>query len=124
HTLKFVAFLRTLLPNGEFEPVRDRDVTINLTSEIKGTRATRLTLHADASGRVTGNYTFSEADALDHYTLTADGFTGSGRVLLGEYRKAKVGLAIKGELKDGKLVLTFEAKDYLDRPVKGTSATF
>ena len=50
--------------------------------------------------------------------------TGSARVLLGEYRKTKVGLKLKGEVKDGRLVVTFDARDYLDRPVKGTSATW
>ncbi len=44
-------------------------------------------------------------------------------MLLGEYRKTKVGLKLKGEVKDGKLAVTFDARDYLDRPVKGTSAT-
>ena len=75
HTLKFVAFLRKLLPNGEFEPVRDRDVTIDLTSQSRGTRATRLKLKSDSFGRVTGQYTFSDADALDHYLLTAADFS-------------------------------------------------
>ncbi len=124
HTLKFVAFLRTLLSNGEFEPVRDREVTVDLTSNSKQTRATRMKLKADNQGRVTGEYTFSEADALDHYTLTADGFTGNTQIFLGEYRKTKVGLKLKGEVKDGKLVVTFDARDYLDRVVKGTAATY
>ena len=124
HTLKFVAFLRTLLPNGEFEPVRDRDVTIDLTSQSRGTRATRLKLKSDSFGRVTGQYTFSDADALDHYTLTATDFTGNARVFLGEYRKSKVGLKLSGEVKDGKLAVKFDARDYLDRPVKGTAASY
>src|SRR5262249_4443909 len=124
HTLRFVAYLRTLLPSGEFAPVKDKEVTVDLTSEAKRTRATRLKLRSDASGRVTGSYTFSDADALDHYALTAEGFAGTTRILLGEYRKAKVGLKITGEVKDGKLVLSFDGKDYLDRSVKGTSATF
>lgn len=124
HTLKFVAFLRTLLPTGEFEPIRNREVTVDLTSQARLTRATRLKLKADANGRVTGQYTFSEADALDHYTLTANGFTGNGRVMLGEYRKSKVGLKLTGEVQDGKLVVTFDARDYLDRPVKGTAASY
>src|SRR5207249_7042504 len=88
------------------------------------TRAARMKLKADANGRVTGEYTFSDADALDHYTLTADGFTGTGRVMLGEYRKSKVGLKLTGEVKDGKLVVTFDARDYLDRTVKGTAASY
>jgi hypothetical protein len=124
HTIKFAAFLRSLLPNGEFEPVRNRDVTIDLTSATKQTRATRLKLKADDFGRVTGEYTFSEADALDHYSLTAEGFSGDAKVLLGEYRKSKVGLKLNGEVKDGKLVVTFDARDYLDRSIKGTAASY
>ncbi len=124
HTLKFVAFLRQLLPSGEFEPVGNREVTVDLTSQTKGTRASRMKLRADAQGRVTGEYTFSDADALDHYTLVANEFTGGARVFLGEYRKTKVGLKLTGEVQDGKLVVTFDARDYLDRPVKGTSATY
>ena len=124
HTIKFAAFLRKLLPNGEFEPIRNQEVTIDLTSAIKHTRATRLKLRADDFGRVTGEYTFSEADALDHYSLTADGFSGDAKVLLGEYRKSKVGLKLNGEVKDGKLVVTFDARDFLDRPVKGTAASY
>jgi alpha-2-macroglobulin len=124
HTLKFVAFLRTLLPNGEFEPVTNCNLTVDLTSNTKHTRASRMNLAADAQGRITGEYTFSDADALDHYTLTAEGFTGSTQIFLGEYRKTKVGLKLKGEVKDGKLVVSFDARDYLDRAVKGTAATF
>lgn len=124
HTLKFTAFLRRLRADGEFEPVRDREVTVDLTSEKKRTRAARLKLTSDDFGRVVGSYTFSEADALDHYRLTADGFAGSARVMLGEYRKSKVGLKIKGEVKDGRLTLTFDARDFLDRPVKGLDASY
>ncbi|HVL10991.1 MAG TPA: MG2 domain-containing protein, partial [Gemmata sp.] len=124
HTLKFVAFLRKLLPNGEFEPVRDRDVTVDLNSLSKQTRAARMKLRADANGRVTGEYTFSDADALDRYALVADGFNGTTHVVLGEYRKSKVGLKLKGEVKDGKLVVEFDARDYLDRPVKAAAASY
>src|SRR5207302_2702726 len=124
HTLKFVAFLRTLLPTGEFEPVKNREVTVDLNSLTKHTRAARMKLKADANGRVTGEYTFSDADALDRYTLSADGFVGQTQVVLGEYRKTKVGLKLQGEVKDGKLVVTFDARDYLDRVVKGTAATY
>ena len=38
HTLKFVAFLRDAPADGEFEPVRDREVTVDLTSQARGTR--------------------------------------------------------------------------------------
>ncbi|HEV3438563.1 MAG TPA: hypothetical protein VG122_14460, partial [Gemmata sp.] len=124
HTLKFVAFLRRLLPSGEFEPVRVSDISVNLTSVAKHTRAARLKLTSDDRGRATGEYTFSDADALDQYILTAEGFSGSGMVMLGEYRKSKVALKLKGEVKDGKLSVAFDARDYRDRPVKGTAASY
>ena len=38
--------------------------------------------------------------------------------------RAKVGLKLKGEVKDGKLAVAFDARDYLDRPVKGTAASY
>ncbi|HEV3383358.1 MAG TPA: alpha-2-macroglobulin family protein, partial [Gemmata sp.] len=124
HTLMFAAFLRALLPNGEFEPVVNREVTIDLTSLTKQTRATRLKLKSDDFGRITGEYTFSEADALDHYILSAEGFSGDAKVLFGEYRKSKVGLKLTGEVKDGKLQVAFDARDYLNRPVKGTAVSY
>ena len=89
-----------------------------------------MKLRTDDSGRLTGQYTFSDADPLDHYHLViraqAEGppIDGSARVMLGEYRKTKVGVKLKGEVKDGKLVVTFDARDYLDHSVKGTSATW
>src|SRR5207302_1200909 len=94
------------------------------------TRAARLKLKTDATGRLTGQYTFNDADSLDHYTVQVlpkedlPPFDGGARVLLGEYRKTKVGLKLKGEVKDGKLVVTFDARDYLDREVKGSSASW
>lgn len=124
HTLQFVAFLRTLLPKGEFEPIRNREIAVSLTSVTKKTRAAHLKLTSDDRGRVTGSYTFSDADALDQYTLTAEGFSGNGAVMLGEYRKSKVALKLKGEVKDGKLSVAFDARDYLDRRVKGTAASY
>ena len=83
-----------------------------------------MKLKSDDFGRVVGQYTFSDADALDRYALVADGYTGLTHVVLGEYRKSKVGLKLAGEVKDGKLVVRFDAHDYLDRPVKGTAASY
>ena len=124
HTLKFVGFLRTLTEAGEFEPIPNEAVNIDITSNTKQSRAARLPLKSDEFGRVTGTYTFSTADPLDDYTLSAENYTGSGSVRLGEYRKTKMGLTIAGAVKDGKLNLTFTAKDYLGRVVKGTEATY
>lgn len=130
HTLKFVAYLRDTTDGIDFKPVPNRDYVVDITSEARGTRAARVKARTDTDGRLTGQYTFSDADSLDHYRLTIvpEGETqpldGTARVLLGEYRKTKVGLKLKGEVKDGKLVVTFDARDYLDRPVRGTSATW
>lgn len=130
HTLKFVAYVHETKDGIDFKPLANQEFTVDVTSETRQTRATRLKLRADAAGRLTGQYTFSDADSLDHYHLivTREGETvplvGNARVLLGEYRKTKVGLKLKGEVKDTKLILTFDARDYLDRSVKGTSATW
>jgi hypothetical protein len=130
HTLKFVAYVHDTKDGIDFKPAAGQEFTVEITSETRQTRAARLKLRADAAGRLTGQYTFADADSLDHYTVTVlDGtevppLEGSARVLLGEYRKTKVGLKLKGEVKDGKLLLTFDARDYLDRAVKGTSATW
>jgi hypothetical protein len=130
HTLKFVAYVHDTGDGIDFQPVANQEVTVDLTSETRHTRAARLKLATDAAGRLAGQYTFSDADSLDHYTLavTAAGdeqpLTGGARVLLGEYRKTKVALKLTGEVKDGKLVVAFDARDYLDREVKGVSATW
>ena len=130
HTLKFVAYVHDTTDGIDFKPVANREYTVDLVSETRSTRAARIKLSSDAAGRLTGQYTFTDADALDHYRVSVlpQGETapleGGARVLLGEYRKTKVGLKLKGEVKDGKLVVTFDARDYLDRPVNGSSATW
>lgn len=122
--LQFAAFLRQLDAAGEFVPVAGKEVQIDLTSERKQTRAARLKLTSDARGRVVGSYTFSDADALDHYSLAAAGYKGSARVLLGEYRKSKVRLKIAGTVEKGQMRLRFEALDFLDKPVPIAKASF
>ncbi len=126
HTLKFAAYVHDTRDGIAFKPVPNTEFTVDVTSETRGTRAARLKLRTDAEGRIAGQYTFTDADSLDHYQIAIQGAEPSGfaRVLLGEYRKTKVGVKLKGEVKDGKLVLTFDARDYLDRPIKGTSATW
>src|SRR5262249_30149258 len=129
-TLKFLAYVHETDDGIDFKPLANQPFSVDLTSETQGTRAVRLKLRSDAVGRLTGQYTFTDADSLDHYRLTVLHqeptrlLEGSARVMLGEYRKTKVALKLKGDVKDGKLVLTFDARDYLDRPVSGTSATW
>jgi hypothetical protein len=126
HTLKFAAYVHDTRDGIAFKPVPNTEFTVDVTSETRGTRAARLKLRSDGEGRIAGQYTFTDADSLDHYQIAIQGAEPSGfaRVFLGEYRKTKVGVKLKGEVKDGKLVLTFDARDYLDRPIKGTSATW
>ncbi|QEG32219.1 Alpha-2-macroglobulin family protein [Gemmata obscuriglobus] len=130
HTLKFVAHLHHTADGLEFTPLANRDFMAELVSETRRTRAARVKVRSDASGRVTGEYTFADADALDHYTLRilheagATPLDGAARVLLGEYRKTQVSLKLKGEVRGGKLVVTFDARDYLGRAVAGASATW
>lgn len=137
HTLKFVAYVHDSANGIDYKPVANTDFTVDLVSEQRRTRATRLKLRSDDAGRVVGQYTFTDADELDHYALhltersarpddsgNSASIPGGARVLLGEYRKTKVGVKLKGEVKDGKLVVTFDARDYLGREVKGTSATW
>ena len=129
HTLKFVAYLHNTKDGIDFKPLANQDFTVDLVSETRQTRATRMKVRSNAAGRISGQYTFTDADNLDHYHIVVKGpndapLEGGARVLLGEYRKTKVGLKLKGEVKDGKLVVTFDARDYLDREVGGTSATW
>ncbi len=123
-TLHFAGFLRQLNAKGEFVPLTARTVDVQLASERKNTVAAKLKLDADEFGRVTGSYTFSDADALDNYTLSIPGYKGSAKVYLGEYRKSKVKLNITGEVVEGKLKLKFQAVDFLDKPVAGSQISF
>ena len=123
-TVKFVAFLRAMTSSGEFQPISDRQVAVTLTSRGKQTRAGKVELKSDAFGRIVGELPFSEADALDHYALEAAGFVGKTEVLLAEYRKTQVSLAIAGEVKGDRLALAFSARDYLGRPVRAKEVTY
>src|SRR5262249_38101497 len=122
-TLHFAGFLRTLNARGEFEPLPNRKVTVELVSEKKKTRAFKLETASDDFGRITGSYTFPE-DALDHYTLSVPGHKGSARILLAEYRKSKIKLKVDGTVQGDKLKLTFEVLDFLEKRVEGTKASF
>ncbi|MFO0929695.1 MAG: alpha-2-macroglobulin family protein [Gemmataceae bacterium] len=122
--LQFAGFLRQLDGAGEFVPVAGKEVQVDLTSERKQTRAARLKLTSDDHGRIAGSYPFTDADALDHYTLTVAGFKGTARVLLGEYRKSKVRVKIDGTVTGDRLKLSFAALDFLDKPVPIAKASF
>ncbi|MBY0525447.1 MAG: hypothetical protein K2R98_18720 [Gemmataceae bacterium] len=122
--IHFAGFLRKLDSKGEFEPIANKAVEVHLKSEQKQTLAAKLKITSDELGRVTGTYLFSEADALDNYSLTIPGYKGSARVYLGEYRKSKVKLKITGQIVDGKMKVKFEAVDFLEKPVPGSKVSF
>ena len=116
-TLQFAAYLRSEDAHGEFAPVVNTEVEVQIVSREKGLVAGRLNLRSDDFGRVAGSYAFTEADALDEYDLQIPNYAGSANVLLSEYRKSKVRLKISGTPIDGKVKLKFEALDFLDKPV-------
>ena len=123
-TLRFAAFLRRQDETGRFVPVAPQDVEVRLTSVKKQTVAAKLRLRSDEAGRLAGEYTFSEADALDSYELSAVGFRGAAAVALAEFRKSKIRLKIAGKVADGKLELTFDAVDFTDKHVSASRVDF
>lgn len=123
-SLHFAGFLRRLTAAGEFEPVANADVDVHLVSQQKQTKAFQTRLTSDRHGKITGSYVFTDADALDTYTLQIPGYKGSAKLLLGEYRKSKIRLKITGDIKDEKLDLKFETVDFLDKPVPASKLSF
>ena len=123
-TLRFAGFLREPDRRGEFVPIRGRDVEVTLTSKQKKTVAARLELTSDNFGRITGEYKFTAADALDTYELAIKDFAGKAEVTLAEFRKAKVRLKIDSAADGNHLKLKFQAVDFLDKPVPGTKVHF
>lgn len=122
--LNFAGFLRKLNAAGEFEPIVNTDVDVQLVSQQKQTKAFKIRLSSDAHGKINGSYVFSDADGLDTYTLSIPGYKGSAKLLLSEYRKSKIRLKISGDVKDEKLDLKFETVDFLDKPVAASKISF
>ena len=121
-SLHFAGFLRRLNAAGEFDPIANTEVDVQLVSQQKQTKAFQMQLTSDEHGKIIGSYVFSDADALDTYTLQIPGYKGSAKLLLGEYRKSKIRLKISGDVKDEKLDLKFETVDFLDKPVRRVQA--
>ncbi|HEU0033373.1 MAG TPA: alpha-2-macroglobulin family protein [Kofleriaceae bacterium] len=116
--LSFAAFLREL--DGDVaRPVANKPVEVRVVSDTKHTVVAKLPLVTDATGRITGEYTFSQADALDLYTLAIDGTAGTAKVELAEFRKPKVKLDVEPVVGDRSAELRFRGVDFLDRPVAG-----
>jgi alpha-2-macroglobulin len=123
-TLQFAAFLRSEDERGEFAPVTNAEVEVQIVSREKGHIAGRRTLRSDDAGRIAGSYTFTVADTLDEYDVRISDYAGSANVLLAEYRKSKVRLKIAGTPTDGTMKLKFEALDFLDKPVAFTGGSY
>ena len=123
-TLHFAGFLRQMDGNGDFGPLPGKQVKVNIVSEKKKTTAAELTLTSDGQGRIVGEYTFSEADALDNYDLTVAGYKGGAKVAMAEYRKSKIRLKISGKEEAGAMKITFQAMDFLDKPVGGSKVRY
>ncbi len=123
-SLQFAGFLRRLNVHGEFEPIANTEVDVELVAQQKQTNVYKADLRSDANGKISGSYAFSESDPLDSYTLRIPGFKGAAKLLLGEYRKSKVRLKVTGDIKDDKLTLQFAAVDFLDKPVAASKLSF
>src|SRR5262249_12630285 len=59
--LHFAGFLRRLNADGEFEPIKNADVTVELVSQQKQTKAAKFSLTSDDHGKITSDYVFSDA---------------------------------------------------------------
>ena len=123
-TLRFAGFLRKLDERGDFTPLPAQSVEVVLAGERKNIVAARLKLTADSQGRILGDYTFSDADPLDGYRLSIPGYKGEAHGRLAEYRKTKNHLNILGGREGSRVRMRFQARDYLDRPVKGSHVQF
>jgi hypothetical protein len=115
--LHFVAFLRVPDAKGEFVPIADKPVEVQLVSEKKKTTVKKWNLTADAFGKIASEYTFAETDPLEAYTLTIDGHRGAARLALAEYRKLTNQLILGGEFAGGKLNLHYKAVDFQGQPI-------
>jgi len=122
--LHFAGFLRQLDEHGEFVPLANKAVEVQLKTERKNTIANRWKLISDEFGRLTGSYKFADADPLDTYHLSIPDYKGTANVSLAEYRKAKVQLRITGERVSPNLELRFQAIDFMDKPVPARKVTF
>jgi uncharacterized protein YfaS (alpha-2-macroglobulin family) len=139
--LHFAAYLRRLDDRGEFVPLAKKTVEVELRrtahfddgefdeqgrlrSQSKTTLANRWKLTSDDTGRITGSYTFIDADPLGDYELSIPEYAGSARLSLAEYRKSKLNLKITGEREGTRLKVRFQATDFLGQPLEATKVQF
>jgi alpha-2-macroglobulin len=115
-TLHFAAFLREIDARGEFVPIANKPVEVQLTSASKKTTIKKWNATADDFGKIVGDYTFGNADPLDGYSLSIKGHAGSAEMALAEYRKLTGKVRLSGTLVGGKLKLQFGATDFQGQP--------
>ena len=137
----FAAFLRQLDERGEFVPLTHQTVDVQLRrqspqetrvfdeqgraiSSRKTTLANRWQLTSDDTGRISGDYTFAEADPLGDYEISIPDHMGSTRISLAEYRKTKLNLRISGEREGARLRLRFQAVDFMGKPLAAEKVQF
>ncbi len=123
-TVKFAGFLRRENQRGEFIADGKRLAHVTIASVSKQTKVLELNLESDEQGRIEGEYTFSNADALGEYQLRVNNVLGDAKFQLGEFRKSKVRLKIDSELDDRELKLKFQAVDFLGKGVPGSSIRY
>ena len=123
--IQFAAFLRKPDSSGKLVPVANQEVSVVITSVAKGIHAETLKLKSDDFGRITGQYKFTTADALDNYRLKVKEHAGEAIVKLAEFRKAKVRLEIDHKRTEPETMkLTFRALNYRDEPVNASTVKF
>ncbi len=94
------------------------------TIHASHTLANRWQLTSDDSGRLSGSYTFADADPLGDYELSIPGLVGTTRLSLAEYRKTKLNLRISGEREGTRLRLSFQAVDFMGKPLAAEKVQF
>jgi len=122
--VQFAVFLRKRDAEGNFLPIRNEQVTLNINSERRNTSVAQLKMTSDDFGRITGSYTFGESEVLDAYQLSIPGYQGEARVTLAEFRKAKIRLAIDGKVAADKLTVSFDALDFLEQHVPNAKVRY
>ena len=117
-TMHFAAFLRELDARSEFTPLANKEVAVQLVSEKKKATAKKWTLTTDEAGKITGEYTFTDSDPLEAYTLSIPGYKGEAHLDLAEYRKPTSQLVLTGKIDDGRLKIDFAALDFQGKPIQ------
>ncbi len=120
--LKFVGFLRALDDRGQFTPLENQAVKLQLRSKKKNLIAHKMSLTSDEQGRIQGTYRFSSADTLVNYEIVIPNYEGEANFKLAAYRKTKVHIKVTGEVEKDKVRIKLDVKDYLGQPLPAKRA--